>query len=181
MDLTHLEIRLRIYFSFTNGDKCLKFHPGTPSLHTACPINFHSCVMLHKLSVITAKIGHIFSNSFYSLLSELVQDKSQWEQTGMQEVPPKYQETLCCACDCALAQVVQRGCWVCLIGVFKSHLDMVLSISAWRYWCPCLRRGLGQMSSGGPFQPQQLCNSVIFLVSSSIGQKRKFRNTVSFL
>ena len=45
------------------------------------------------------------------------QEKGQWAQTGIQEVPYKHQEQLLyCECDRALAQAVQRGSGVSFYG-----------------------------------------------------------------
>lgn len=81
------------------------------------------------------------------------QDKRPWAQTERQEVLSEHQETLLYY---ALAQVVQRGCGVALLGDHQKplgHGPRVLSVS--------LSRGLVvQIVSRGPFQPQPLNDSV---------------------
>ena len=81
------------------------------------------------------------------------QPQRQWAQTETQEVPSEDQETLFhCEGDRALAQAVQGGCGVSVLGDIQKPSG----------------RGLGQLTVGGPemtcqgfFQPQRICDSVI--------------------
>lgn len=81
----------------------------------------------------------------------------QWAQTQTLEIPFEHQETFFhCEGHRALAQVTQSGCGVSNLGNLKSHQDMVLG--SWRWHCSS--RGLDQVTSRGPFQPQPFCDPV---------------------
>ena len=55
------------------------------------------------------------------------QDKKQWAQTEMEEVPAEHQEAfMCCAGDGTLEQATQKGCGVSFLEIFRSHLDLGL-------------------------------------------------------
>lgn len=62
-------------------------------------------------------------------------------------------------CDRALAQVAQEGCRVSILGDFQKpngHSPGQPAISD-----PVWAGGLDQITFRGPFQPQQLCDSVM--------------------
>lgn len=56
-----------------------------------------------------------------------------------------------CVCDWVLVQVVQRGCEVSFLEVFRNCLDVVLVTRV--YVSTCLSMGLDQMTSRSPLQP----------------------------